>query len=55
MKNESEYKNIIGAIVLDLDFTLIGFRGGFSKLLDDLAFLNIKKQKTKLRKNLMIG
>lgn len=41
MKNESEYKNIIGAIVLDLDFTLIGFRGGFSKLLDDLAFVNI--------------
>ena len=41
IKDKSEYKDIIEAIVLDLDFTLIGFRGGFSKLLDDLAFLNI--------------
>lgn len=41
MKEEAEFIDRIEAIVLDLDFTIIGFRGGFQKLLDDLAFTNV--------------
>lgn len=40
-KNTSENLKLIGKIVLDLDETLISFDGGYSKLLNDLSFLNI--------------
>ena len=41
MTDRLDHVEIIDAVILDLDFTIIGFKDGFQKLLDDLAGLSI--------------